>query len=201
MSVNLIENTTKRPLLGHHTLNGRSHPSPGSGTPTDSRRRYNYHGPTWRMRPNYPWRLSVGYLATVRPSRPGNRWRIMSLLTTPCLDRAPLGWPRPYHDPRRFRFDHVLGPDASQSEVFDAMGAEVVDAVLEGFSGTLLAYGMTGSGKTHTVFGPQRCWERDRYAPCSSIASLAASRSPRSLVARAVLLLAKTTSGASSPDA
>lgn len=52
---------------------------------------------------------------------------------------------------------------SSQAEVFDAMGADVVDAVLSGYSGTLLAYGMTGSGKTYTMFGPQRCWNA---VPC-----------------------------------
>lgn len=66
---------------------------------------------------------------------------------------------RPYQGPRKFRFDRVLDVASSQAEVFDAMGADVVDAVLSGYSGTLLAYGMTGSGKTYTMFGPQRCWD------------------------------------------
>ena len=30
----------------------------------------------------------------------------------------------------------------------------MVDAVLEGFNGTIFAYGQTGCGKTHTMMGP-----------------------------------------------
>jgi kinesin family protein 5 len=30
----------------------------------------------------------------------------------------------------------------------------IVQSVLEGFNGTILAYGQTSSGKTHTMLGP-----------------------------------------------
>lgn len=53
-----------------------------------------------------------------------------------------------------FSFDHVFRPDASQHQVFRHVGKPVVDAVLHGCNGTILAYGQTSSGKTFTMGGP-----------------------------------------------
>jgi type II secretory ATPase GspE/PulE/Tfp pilus assembly ATPase PilB-like protein len=39
-------------------------------------------------------------------------------------------------------------------QVFSAVAQPIVDSVLRGYSGTVLAYGPTGSGKTHTMRGP-----------------------------------------------
>ena len=36
----------------------------------------------------------------------------------------------------------------------------MVDDVIEGFNGTVLAYGQTGTGKTYTVYGPLSYWRR-----------------------------------------
>ena len=43
--------------------------------------------------------------------------------------------------------------EASQAVVFDGAVRPVVDAVLAGFNGTVMAYGQTGAGKTHTMQG------------------------------------------------
>ena len=51
-----------------------------------------------------------------------------------------------------FNFDGVLGPKSTQADVFDNV-KEIVDAVANGYNGTIVAYGQTGSGKTHTFFG------------------------------------------------
>ncbi|DBA96954.1 hypothetical protein WJX77_010368 [Trebouxia sp. C0004] len=49
-------------------------------------------------------------------------------------------------------FDEVLGQEATQDQVFvSAQGC--VDCVLEGYNGSILAYGATGSGKTFTMLG------------------------------------------------
>lgn len=45
----------------------------------------------------------------------------------------------------------VLPPSASQSDVYDVAAEEIVQDVLKGYNGTLLAYGQTGAGKTHTL--------------------------------------------------
>lgn len=42
-----------------------------------------------------------------------------------------------------FSFDRVLGPDVSQTEVFDSVQA-VIEGILEGYNGSILAYGQVG---------------------------------------------------------
>ena len=37
--------------------------------------------------------------------------------------------------------------------MFDKVGGPVLDNILEGFNGTIMAYGQTSSGKTHTMQG------------------------------------------------
>ncbi|KAF0687287.1 Aste57867_20953 [Aphanomyces stellatus] len=66
---------------------------------------------------------------------------------------------------KEFRFDHVLGPTATQSEVYDTAGvAQSIASVLEGYHATLFAYGQTGSGKTYTMEG----FEYEKAAPRSA---------------------------------
>ncbi|KAG9416429.1 Kinesin-like protein kif9 [Aphanomyces cochlioides] len=52
-----------------------------------------------------------------------------------------------------FRFDDVLGSDATQEQVYQRVAAEAVDSVLHGYNGTVMAYGQTGAGKTFTMTG------------------------------------------------
>lgn len=52
---------------------------------------------------------------------------------------------------RPFIFDGVLGQSATQSDVYRVVALPIVDDVLEGYNGTILAYGQTGAGKTHTL--------------------------------------------------
>ena len=47
--------------------------------------------------------------------------------------------------------DAAFGPHASQAELFDGVARDVVDAVLAGVDGTVVAYGQTGAGKSHTL--------------------------------------------------
>ena len=56
---------------------------------------------------------------------------------------------------REYRFPrHVFGPEATQENVFEKVAPEVVDSfVNKNFDVMLLAYGQTGTGKTHTMFG------------------------------------------------
>ena len=52
---------------------------------------------------------------------------------------------------KSFTMDRVLGPKCTQKEVYDAVGAPILDSVLRGCHGCVLAYGQTGSGKTHSM--------------------------------------------------
>jgi kinesin family protein 5 len=56
--------------------------------------------------------------------------------------------------PMRFTFDHVFSPDTTQGAVYEQAAKPIVDSVLEGFNGTVFAYGQTASGKTFTMTGP-----------------------------------------------
>lgn len=47
----------------------------------------------------------------------------------------------------------VYGADSKQQEVYDECGFSLVENVIEGYNGTMFAYGQTGCGKTHTMMG------------------------------------------------
>jgi chromosomal replication initiation ATPase DnaA len=53
---------------------------------------------------------------------------------------------------KRYAFDAIHGPNSTQREVFQSV-KDIIDAVADGYNGTIMAYGQTSSGKTHTVFG------------------------------------------------
>ena len=52
-----------------------------------------------------------------------------------------------------FSFDHVYGPEATQAQLYDDLGRQILDCAFEGYNGTIFAYGQTGSGKSHTIMG------------------------------------------------
>lgn len=54
---------------------------------------------------------------------------------------------------RTFRCNAFLDGSADQQNVFEH-AVPVVDKVLDGYSGTIFCYGITGSGKTYTLTGP-----------------------------------------------
>ena len=56
--------------------------------------------------------------------------------------------------PHRFVFDYVFTPDAQQESVYNVSAKPIVEAVMQGFNGTVFAYGQTSSGKTFTMTGP-----------------------------------------------
>lgn len=58
---------------------------------------------------------------------------------------------QPLHE---FNFDRVFDMKASQKDIYDVAAKPIIDSVLEGFNGTIFAYGQTSSGKTFTMQGP-----------------------------------------------
>lgn len=52
-----------------------------------------------------------------------------------------------------FAFERVFGPESTQQEVYDVAARPIIDAVVDGFNGTVFAYGQTASGKTYTMQG------------------------------------------------
>lgn len=61
--------------------------------------------------------------------------------------------------PQNFVFDYVFPPSSDQETVYNVGARPIVEALMEGFNGTVLAYGQTSSGKTFTMTGP------DMYSP------------------------------------
>ncbi|KAF9114712.1 kinesin-like protein Klp5 [Mortierella sp. AM989] len=53
----------------------------------------------------------------------------------------------------RYAFDRVFHEDSQQQEVFENTTRHLIEGVLNGYNGTLFAYGATGCGKTHTISG------------------------------------------------
>ncbi|KAK3150511.1 hypothetical protein QOZ80_3AG0234120 [Eleusine coracana subsp. coracana] len=50
-----------------------------------------------------------------------------------------------------YKFDELFSENASQKRVYEVVAKPVVESVLEGYNGTVMAYGQTGTGKTYTV--------------------------------------------------
>ena len=50
-------------------------------------------------------------------------------------------------------FDHVFESNSTQEDIYREVGLPVLNNILDGFNGTIMAYGQTSSGKTHTMQG------------------------------------------------
>eukprot|EP00933_Yihiella_yeosuensis_P046887 TRINITY_DN42508_c0_g1_i1.p1 TRINITY_DN42508_c0_g1~~TRINITY_DN42508_c0_g1_i1.p1 ORF type:complete len:789 (+),score=209.05 TRINITY_DN42508_c0_g1_i1:81-2447(+) len=57
-------------------------------------------------------------------------------------------------DCKDFTYDAVFDDSMTQQQIFDDTASEILDSVLDGFNGTIFAYGQTGAGKSHTMTGP-----------------------------------------------
>ena len=53
----------------------------------------------------------------------------------------------------KYNFDRIFPPSSTQQEVYDFGVKGIIDSVLSGYNGTVLAYGQTSSGKTYTMQG------------------------------------------------
>lgn len=60
-----------------------------------------------------------------------------------------------YNPATAYAFDRVFGPNTSTQDVYEVAARPVVKAAMEGVNGTVFAYGVTSSGKTHTMHGDQ----------------------------------------------
>jgi kinesin family protein 5 len=57
-------------------------------------------------------------------------------------------------EPINYTYDHCFDTNCRQQDVYNTAVLPIIESVLEGFNGTILAYGQTSSGKTHTMLGP-----------------------------------------------
>ncbi|KAM3194446.1 hypothetical protein ACQJBY_070867 [Aegilops geniculata] len=64
---------------------------------------------------------------------------------------------RSEHNPNiAYAYDRVFGPTTTTQQVYDVAAQHVVSGAMQGINGTIFAYGVTSSGKTHTMHGDQR---------------------------------------------
>ncbi|CAK61968.1 unnamed protein product (macronuclear) [Paramecium tetraurelia] len=54
---------------------------------------------------------------------------------------------------RTFVFDEVFDLNSQQEQVYNNTALPIVESVMDGYNGTVFAYGQTGTGKTHTMEG------------------------------------------------
>ncbi|KAF7252223.1 hypothetical protein EG68_08827 [Paragonimus skrjabini miyazakii] len=60
-----------------------------------------------------------------------------------------------HHDEpvKQFTFDLVFDTQSKQTDIYNKVARPIVEKVLEGYNGTIFAYGQTGTGKTFTMEG------------------------------------------------
>ncbi|KAL3499469.1 hypothetical protein ACH5RR_038562 [Cinchona calisaya] len=88
--------------------------------------------------------------------RPRNAEEVVADTDLPdCVELQPelkrLKLRRNNWDSDTFEFDEVLTEFASQKRVYEVVAKPVVESVLDGYNGTVMAYGQTGTGKTYTL--------------------------------------------------
>lgn len=73
----------------------------------------------------------------------------------PAISQAQLRKPKaPEQPPKSFTFDGVYHMDSTTHQIYEEVGFPLVGGVLEGYNGTVFAYGQTGCGKSFTMMGP-----------------------------------------------
>jgi len=65
-----------------------------------------------------------------------------------------------------FKLDGILN-NATQEQVYDSVAENLVHQVMEGYNGTILAYGQTGAGKTFTMTGATESYRHRGLIPRS----------------------------------
>ncbi|KAJ3304161.1 Kinesin-like protein kif3b [Kappamyces sp. JEL0829] len=61
--------------------------------------------------------------------------------------------PKQVDPPKTFTFDNVFDSNCTQTEVYSTTARDIVSSVLNGYNGTVFAYGQTGTGKTFSMEG------------------------------------------------
>lgn len=75
------------------------------------------------------------------------------LSTNPTQNASPSTAQTSASKKQQFTFDQVHGPSTTQHAIFTSTANPLISRFLEGFNCTILAYGQTSSGKTHTMTG------------------------------------------------
>ena len=100
---------------------------------------------------------SIKVIFRVRPLNSKEEADGRNVVTTAHDDRGAIEIRNPASSssdpPKIFTFDSVFGPSSSQKQIYDVCASPIVQSVLEGYNGSIFAYGQTGAGKSHTMVG------------------------------------------------
>ncbi|XP_013006069.1 centromere-associated protein E isoform X1 [Cavia porcellus] len=58
---------------------------------------------------------------------------------------------------KSFNFDRVFHSNETTANVYEEIAVPIIDSAIQGYNGTIFAYGQTASGKTHTMMGSEDC--------------------------------------------
>ena len=70
----------------------------------------------------------------------------------------------PAPESRKYACSLALGQGASQTEVYESVGVDLLESALSGYAATILAYGPRGSGKHHTIEGGHSSFGASPYS-------------------------------------
>ncbi|OWK07004.1 hypothetical protein Celaphus_00018570, partial [Cervus elaphus hippelaphus] len=56
---------------------------------------------------------------------------------------------------KSFNFDRVFHSNETTKNVYEEIAVPIIDSAIQGYNGTIFAYGQTASGKTYTMMGSQ----------------------------------------------
>ena len=94
-----------------------------------------------RCRPLSQKEMTAGHEVVVKMNT--NRGEVM--VHKPASDEAP----------KQFTFDMTFDWTLTQEMIYERCASGIIENVLEGYNGTIFAYGQTGTGKTHTMTGQE----------------------------------------------
>ena len=89
------------------------------------------------------------------------RTQLINFLSNSQLQFTSLSESQTYN----FNFDNIFPPNTTQSEIYDSSAKEIISSVLNGYNGTIFAYGQTSSGKTYTMTGELDNAEKEGIIP------------------------------------
>uniref|UniRef100_A0A8C8T2P9 Centromere-associated protein E n=1 Tax=Peromyscus maniculatus bairdii TaxID=230844 RepID=A0A8C8T2P9_PERMB len=58
---------------------------------------------------------------------------------------------------KSFSFDRVFHSNETTKNVYEEIAVPIINSAIQGYNGTIFAYGQTASGKTHTMMGSEDC--------------------------------------------
>lgn len=96
-------------------------------------------------------KTNVRVCCRVRPLQERERARKEDLCLTLEKDDGSITHHSAGRDAHRFIFDKVFNLDVKQKEVYEYAALPIVKSVLNGYNGTVFAYGQTSSGKTYSA--------------------------------------------------